>query len=252
MFTKLYFFAHKNYKCIWCERNIKKNPHKQANKKKKKTRKKNNNNKKRNSVKEVKKKKGRGQVTGMRTSLLQVIHTTFYLQLILWSFLHLGVIFIQIYCVNDKLPHPHCRFYSKYIFICCGYSEHVTVPNEPAEVHSSENIISIDAHVQKDIQELLPHFHIFCRKKKNDCICWRLFFLPRIHCFLQWKVPYKRNWTSQRGVWSLRTFKLPSNPGCSMIHLVDTDKDTVSPCHLNLPPFPKPKQSKEKYSLFHH
>lgn len=95
-------------------------------------------------------------------------------------------------------------------------------------------------------------FSYLLQKKKNDCICWRLFFLPRIHCFLQWKVPYKRNWTSQRGVWSLRTFKLPSNPGCSMIHLVDTDKDTVSPCHLNLPPFPKPKQSKEKYSLFHH
>lgn len=42
-------------------------------------------------------------------------------------------------------------------------TQHLTVPTEPAEVHTPDNNISIDGHMQNNIQELLPHFPILCR-----------------------------------------------------------------------------------------
>lgn len=65
------------------------------------------------------------------------------------KFLHLGVLFMQIYCVSDKLLYLHCRFSSKYIFIYSSYSRHLTVPTEPEEVYTHENIISIDAKCKR-------------------------------------------------------------------------------------------------------
>lgn len=81
------------------------------------------------------------------------------------TILHLAITFIQIYCVNGKVPCSHCNLHSKRIFIFSGHSRHLAVPTEPVEVHTPENFINKNAHMQKDIQEFLPHFHILCGKK---------------------------------------------------------------------------------------